>query len=164
MTKTARVAELAVKLASRAGDCIESGTPSPFHVPGPVRLAADAAALVRLADAVTACDVVECNGGAVDHDDAQAKRVEAGFGAIPGAISTFDAWAKVSRLREERVIAADKRRARALAKAAKLAGAYGLSVFHQGDPRGASLYLFDPAKHGEPHAGWDQHAPGVVCV
>ena len=34
----------------------------------------------------------------------------------------------------------------------------------QPDPRGASLYLYDAAKHGEPHAGWDQHAPGVVCV
>lgn len=159
MSKSIRIAELAVKLLRTDTRFISSGLPLPAQV-----IAADAAALVRLADTVTACDVVECNGGAIPHDDAQAKRVEAGFGAIPGAISTFDAWAKVSRLREERVIAADKRRTRALAKAAKLAGAYGLSVFHQGDPRGASLYLYDPAKHGEPHAGWDQHASGVVCV
>lgn len=157
MSKSTRIAELAVKLARRADE-------NPNRGLGAAIAAADAAALVRLADIVTACDVVECNGGAVEHDDAQARRVEAGFGAIPGAISTFDAWAKVSRLREARVSAADKRRTRALAKAAKLAGTYGLSVWHQPDPRGASLYLYDPAKHGEPHAGWDQHAPGVICV
>lgn len=158
MTKTSRVAELALRLVSNGR---WESLPLKLGVPA---IAADAAALVRLADTVTACDVVECNGGAVEHDDAQAKRVEAGFGAIPGAISKFDAWAKVSRLREERVTAADKRRTRALAKAAKLAGTYGLSVWHQPDPRGASLYLCDPAKHGEPHAGWNPHAPGVVCV
>ena len=163
MSKTERVTLLALSI-DRNSPFILSDVPGVSHRAPIGRIAADAAALVRLSDTVTACDTVECNGGAVEHDDAQAKRVEAGFGAIPGAISTYDAWARVSRLREERVTAADKRRTRALSKAAKLAGAYGLSVWHQPDPRGASLYLYDAAKHGEPHAGWDQYAPGVVCV
>jgi len=152
MSKTSRVAELAVKLA-RTVDVL------PNQILGAPLIAADAAALVRLADTVTACDTVECNGGAVDGDDYAARRVPSSMGPMHTA-----AWTSLGTEREARVTAADKRRTRALAKAAKLAGGYGLSVWHQPDPRGASLYLYDPAKHGEPHAGWDQHAPGVVCV
>lgn len=146
MTKTERVALLAVKLARRADE-------NPNRRLGAMLAARDAAALVRLANTVTACDTVDCNGGAVSGDDYGA-RID----------NTPEAWECVNRGREARVAAADKRRTRALATAAKLARVYGFSVFHQPDPRGASLYLYDSAKHGEPHAGWDQHAPGVVCV
>ncbi len=149
MSKTSRVAELAVKLAR--ADVSEASLVG--EVMSAPLLAADAAALVRLADTVIACDTVECNGGAVYGDDYRAR-----MDNIP------EAWACVNRRREARVAAAGKRLTRTLYKAAKLAGAYRLSVWHQNDPRGASLYLYDPAKHGEPHAGWDEHAPGVVCV
>ena len=162
MSKTSRVAELAVKLSYRVGDCIEGGTPSPFHVPGPGRLAADAAALVRLAERVTACDVIECNGGAVDGDDTAARRAQSGVEANPDYVAVL--WREFDARRGARVAAADKRRARAIAKAASVAAGYGLSVWHQPDPRGASLYLYDPAKHGTPDARWDQHAPGIVCI
>lgn len=153
MSKTSRVAELAVKLA-RIVDVL------PNQILGAPLIASDAAALVRLADTVTACDVVECNGGAVEGDDYAARELA----SCDSAERKLRAWEVVGERRAENVSRADKRRTRTLAKVAKLAGAYGLSVFHQGDPRGASLYLYDPAKHGEPHAGWDQHAPGVVCV
>lgn len=41
------------------------------------------------------------------------------------------------------------KRANAMKRATKIAQAYGLKVYEQGDPRGCALYVYDPADLGD---------------
>lgn len=105
----------------------------------------DAAELVRASATLHTWAEHECNG-AIQRDD------ETG---IPYWHSTYDGrrWHRTS-----------DREAGAIKRASAIAARYGLTAYHQGDPRGCALYLVRP---GDVPAGADigsYYSRGVAVV
>jgi hypothetical protein len=68
---------------------------------------------------------------------------------------------------EEATNRADRREEKLIKRAEEIAKRYGLAVYHQGDPRGAALYVYDPAdlaEYQKRHAGTatpESYRPGI---
>ena len=105
----------------------------------------DAATLVRASATLHTWAEHECNG-VIQRDETTGR--PAWYSAHTG----------------KRIAATSDREAGALKRAQQIAGRYGLTAYHQGDPRGCALYLLRP---GDVPAGEDPgsyYSRGIAVV